>query len=454
MPLSRLIARFRKNALDAKLSRARIAEEHEGILKALEFYTEARADFPSDPDAYAEEAACMLRLTRFDEVDSFLAAGVRRFPYAERIWADYAVVAERRGRWTEVCERWRSFIERFPDQPRGPVGLAEALLQAGNVAEAETMVAAAHDRWTGDETIAVAYAREATAQENWPEAEQRWAAVRTAFPTRVDAYTEGARAAMNSDRGLGRAGELLASALERFPPSSPNSNACIGTAAALVRARRIEDAEKLLACALPGFPNDPRIWIDYAQLALYRENWTAAIQRWQEVRNHFPDEVHGYCFGIHSLREAGRLHEAEKLALEAMPRFPDDFRFWHEYGLVAQARRDWTEALRRYAELREKFPGRPEGYSASASAMGYATQQHAEAAALLDVATRLFPGDERIATEWMWNSCHLKDWPEAISRCAALRERFPKNADGYALGTLALLRSGKLEVCFGVQNWL
>jgi len=444
MPLSRLIARFRKNALNAKLSRARIAEEHEGILKALEFYSAARADFPSDPDAHAEEAACLLRLRRFDEVDKILAAGLNRFPYTERIWIDYAVAAERRGAWAVACERWRNFNERFPDRPRGHTGLAEALREFGKVTESETVLTAAHERWAQDETIAVAYAREATSREEWPEAEQRWAAVRTAFPARVDAYTEGARAAMAAGGGLERAAALLAIALKRFPPSSPISNACLETANAFVRARRFEDAEKLLAAALPGFPHDPRIWIDYAQLALYRQDFTAAIERWQEVRQHFPDKVHGYCFGAHSLRGAGRLDESEKLALEAMPRFPEDFRLWYEYGLVAQARRDWPEALRRFAELRDKFPDRPEGYSAAASTMGQA-KQHAEAAALLEIATGLFPGDERMATEWIWNSCHLKDWPEAIRRCAALRERFPKNADGYALGTLALLRSGKLE---------
>jgi len=443
MPLSQLFARLRKSRQHAEIEKARNVEEYRGIKESLLAYEIIRARYPTDPDVYAEEAACLVRARRLEDADTLLKRIIWKFPLSERLWRDFAQLAVARGNWNDARARWENFRARFPDQPLGAAGLAEALRHLEKPVEAGAVMDAARKEWADDETLAVAYAKEANERQDWPEAERRWGAVRAGFPQRLDGYIEAAKAAQSGGSGSGAAAHILEEALEKLQPHSSIATTCIETAAALTRARQFDEAEKLLAAAALRFPKNPTLLVDYAQAAMHRLDWAAAVARWQEFRTRFPDKPHGYCSGIVALRGAGKLDEAEKLALEAMPLFPDDFRIWNEYGIVAQTRRDWPEALRRFAELREKFPARAEGYTSAANALAQ-TKQHAQAAVLLEVAAQLFPDDERVAVERVWNACNLKDWPETISRAAAVRSAFPNNPEGYSLGTLALLREGKI----------
>jgi len=438
MLLYRLRDALRRNALQKKLAEARALEEFGEPKKASLIYVELKSGRILDPEVFAEEAAFWTRLKRSWDAEMMLAAVLTRFPASERIWVDYAAFAERRRDWNEACRRWNDVRVRFPYLSRGHTGLAEALRQLGKLAEADTVLGTARELWSKDGEIAVVYASLAAERKDWAEADVRWASVRAAFPDRLEAYTEGAKAACSYDPHE-PACEIMVRALKHFPRSPAVLGACAEIAAALSRARRFDEAEKLLAATLDAFPSDARVWMDYAQAAERRQDWTAAVQRWQEVRKRFSDRTDGYYSGILALRRAANPDDAEKLAVDATRHFPDDFRFWHEYALSAHLRRDWDEAIRRYAALRDKFPNQPEGYSAAASSL-VQTNRYSEAEALFEIAAGFLPQDERIAVGRAWNACHLRDWPSAVRRCAALRERFPRNADGYAAGALALRR--------------
>lgn len=94
----------------------------------------------------------------------------------------------------------------------------------------------------------------------------------------------------------------------------------------------------------------------------YGRDWDAATRAWETYRTHHPDDPEGYFRCIGTLCESGRADEAEGLAARALERFPLHQALVVEQALICIYRRDWHEGARRYAEVRERFPGDPEGY--------------------------------------------------------------------------------------------
>jgi len=137
-----------------------------------------------------------------------------------------------------------------------------------------------------------------------------------------------------------------------------------GAAQALREACRIEEAEALLGEAMQRFAGEPAPRTEYAWLPHRARNWPEAARRWDEVRKRHPEQTAGFTAGATALRELRRFDEAEALLAEALARFPGDRGSLNEHAWLAVARRDWPEAARRWALVRERFPDKPGSLSA------------------------------------------------------------------------------------------
>ena len=133
--------------------------------------------------------------------------------------------------------------------------------------------------------------------------------------------------------------------------------------------------------------------IEHAWVAHIAHDWPEATRRWQTVRARFPDQVVGWTSGAVSLRECRRFDEADSVLEEAMRRMPQEQAPVIEYAWLASARRDWVEAIRRWATVRERFPGAAEGYIRGAAAHSE-LWQYEEAEALLRGAETDRPGGD------------------------------------------------------------
>ena len=67
---------------------------------------------------------------------------------------------------------------------------------------------------------------------------------------------------------------------------------------------------------------DPGPMIEHAWAAFHAGDWDEAGRRWAVLRAHFPEILIGYSAAVTTLREAGRLDEAAKMAAETIGRFP------------------------------------------------------------------------------------------------------------------------------------
>lgn len=312
---------------------------------------------------------------------------------------------------------------RFRSEPAPFLKAASMLIEAGRDEEAEILLDAASLRFPDNAAVAAARATiqgppvaapagpvpeagqligpawDAHHRRDWTTALEAWRLLRTHHPSHVAGFT--------------------------------------GAVTTLRAAERLDAAEEMGLDALRRFPNEPAASIEHAWNADARRDRAEAALRWQAVRERFPDQTIGYTAGATALRELRRIPEAEALLRDAIGRFPSAPGPLEEFGWLAQVSRDWPEAARRWAAVRERFPDRITGYTAGAIALRE-NRQHAEAEAVLKAAAARFPDDPGVAIERAWLASHRRDWGAAGALWQEVRTRFPDHPAAYTGGATAL----------------
>jgi tetratricopeptide (TPR) repeat protein len=305
-------------AIGEIIAEATSAEQRRDWAEALTRWEEARSCLPDDPAGHVGAGTALQHLGRSSEADAVLTAALERFPTHAPIAVEYARVAHRQSNWPEALRRWEAVTARFPDNADGISGVGVALQLLGRFEEAESVLAAALERFQSDVQIAVEYARVAHRQGSWPEALRRWEVVTARFPADADGIS--------------------------------------GTGAALQLLGRLDDAEALLATAVDRFPVQPQIAIEYARVAHRRQDWPEALRRWQLVMGRFPGNADGASGAAVALEQLHRFDELEEMLAAAVDRFPAHASLAIDHARTAQHRQDWPEALRRWEAARSRFP--------------------------------------------------------------------------------------------------
>ena len=163
----------------------------------------------------------------------------------------------------------------------------------------------------------------------------------------------------------------------------PNAPAgYVGAGIALRETGRLDEAENLLAEGAQRFADNVPITLERARLANARRDWPEAARRWQAARPHFDDNPSAHVGAGHALRQAGRLDEAESLLAEGTERFPENIPIALERARLANAKRDWPEAVRRWQAIIERWPTDLQGYLGAITTLRKAGRSN-EIAALL-----------------------------------------------------------------------
>lgn len=191
---------------------------------------------------------------------------------------------------------------------------------------------------------------------------------------------------------------------------------------------------------------DSRVLLrQYVANARERQDWPEALRRADIFIARRPRLPGPRLTRIDILRSAGREEEADAeldKALRRMPRDPDLLLAW---ARVAMQHKDWPEASRRFARLRQRAPDRFEGYhEAAAEALIHAGRPDEAEAVIAE-------GLRRLPENWMmWHAAariagRLDNPDEAVRRWEAMRERFPMAPAGFLGGAEALAQVGRGE---------
>ena len=208
-----------------------------------------------------------------------------------------------------------------------------------------------------------------------------------------------------------------------------------------------DEAEARLLEEIIGFPDRPRPLIEFALMADQRKDVPEALKRWTAVRERFPERREGHLGIASALQLLERPGEAEPILAAAAARFPEWLHPLQSHAFIAQQRQDWPEAAARWEQVRARFPGDLNGYVFGAGAL-IKLQRQDEAEALLSEAVGRFPDRPQPLIAIARMAHQRQDWPEALRRWTAVRERFPDTREGHegsAWALDAMERSGEAE---------
>jgi tetratricopeptide (TPR) repeat protein len=381
------------------LAAADTAARQEGLRAALEILTALHAEFPQELAPTTRACALLRQAGRLDELEEWLGDARRSLRCDIGLATEHARLAQRRRDCDEAVRRWQAVRDEFPDDPAGSIGLVATLRESARFDVAESVAVAALERFPEAPGLLVEHAFVAHMRQDWAVAAGRWEVTRTRQPEHHIGYVLGAQ--------------------------------CLRTCG------RVDDAEALLHVAIERFPDLAVPLVEFAWTAHARRDWPTALDRWETVGARFPDQVARYTGGAQALQQLQRLDEAEALLGAAVTMFPNEVGPLHEYAGLAHHRRDWPEAVRRWARMREVRPEDPRGYQAGVSALREAGQLE-DAEQLLTAAVARLPAHVATLVEYASTAQVRLDWVAVARQCEELRQAAPDNLQGYTAGARAL----------------
>ena len=313
----------------------RAAQARQDWDAAIEGWAAVRTACPDAVEAYQEAIHCLASAGRPAEAEALYGLASERFPHIDRFAIEYAWMAHHRRDWDAAIARWRKVHALFPGHLAGFLGGAFSLSAAGRAREADELLEIAQTHEVQNAEVYVAYARQAHHRGDLEVAIERWATVRERHPEHPRGFIEGA--ACLRDAGLPMEGEtVLGDAVVRFPNDlnvaveyarlaerrgdraaaierwaelrSRMPQEDIGFtegARALLDAGHIEAADALLTDAMESRNDNHSMAFAWAELAVRREAWTEAMNRWSKVRLFLPHQPAGYAQGARVLEALG-----------------------------------------------------------------------------------------------------------------------------------------------------
>ncbi len=314
---------------------------------AVERWEVFRAQFPERSIGYLRGTLALREARRFAEADALLRAGLETCPDGAELAVAYASQAEIAGDWVEARRRWEAANARLPQQGQqwyaNQLRYCKVLMKLRDFDTADAAIEQVMRLRPEEVNAFVQYAKIAQIRNDKPLAVQRWKDLLERFPDYLQGYWQAATAAQEAADPVG-ADAILEAAIERFPntpelsfqyagaarmrldwaeavrrweaarkrfPQHPEGY--IGSALALSALKRDEEAEAVLAEGEAKFPAIPRIAVDRAYKAMYRQKWAEAADLFAGLRSRFPNEPAGYKGGAELLWKLCKIEEAEAL---------------------------------------------------------------------------------------------------------------------------------------------
>jgi len=205
------------------------------------------------------------------------------------------------------------------------------------------------------------------------------------------------------------------------------------------RVRPARDVTGPAAGAMECSTQHPWVVVQDAWAAVRREDWREALTLWEVVRSRLPNISTGHAGLGRALSELGRFDEAEAVLADAIKRFRQNPGLAVQHASIAMRRRDWEEALVRWAAVRTRFPEIPAGYTEAAAALCRLDRVD-EAEAILADAVERFPENPWPAVDHAGVAIRRNDRHAAVGRHWSVLRRFGDRPEARAAVASALTR--------------
>jgi predicted Zn-dependent protease len=319
-----------------ELAYADSALDNDDLRRATDIWNKLIADCPEDTYKSPLALKILLRLRRFDEAIRIMGDGLRRSPGNSHYLQGLVQIAQAKGDHKEAMVLSAQMRKRFPGVIGGYTLGAESLRVENQLAEAEGLAQKAMKLFPEEMAGFLEYARIPAQRQDWEEALRRWQPIREQF-----GYFGG----------------------------------YVGSAQALVRLGRYDEAEELLERSRYRFSSQPEPFVELARVAEAKGDIPEAVERWKVVLHRFPLDMHVYLAASEAFERLGEITEAEVTLRAAIDRFPTEQRPLAELAKLLQIRRkDFAAAAEAWAALRKAFPNNEAAYTNGADTLRHAGQ--------------------------------------------------------------------------------
>lgn len=223
----------------------------------------------------------------------------------------------------------------------------------------------------------------------------------------------------------------------------------LGQARALRSAGWLQEADRVLRDAVECFPDDAAICIERALIAQQQSDWREAVERWQTVRDRFPDEISGDTGAGHALRHLRRCDEADAITEAGLQRRPGDHELLVSHAWTAMVRQDFAQAERRWWTVLAQHPRSGHGYIGLAEAFRHQDRKRDVDAILRDGMSAL-PDNEAIAAAFAMAATQRREWALAVERWRETLGRLPGSEVGHLQLGIALKQLGEVDAAEAV----
>jgi tetratricopeptide (TPR) repeat protein len=398
--------------------------------EALRLWQTARNRFPDIELMWAGEAGALRELGRLDDAEQLLTVATGQFPSSAALGADWARIAQLRLDWVQALARWEAVQSGYPDRVDGHLGVGISLRELRQFDASDAVLSKAIEIFPENSHLRIAHAWVAHHRHDWEEALRRWEPIRSFYSDLIEGHF-GVGTALRELRRFDESDAVLSKAIEIFPgnPHLRIAHAWVahhrrhwedalrrwnsvrvdfpenpvgfnGAGVVLRELRRLDAAEEMFSAAVTAFPDSPELTIGYASIASKRSNWAEALIRWEKARTRLPDNPEVYAGVGEALRELRRFDEAESVLSDAINKFPHQVSIAIHRALVPTRQSDWSCAIPRWRELRERFPDNQWAAAAAADALWHARLDGAlpdddapSAAAISGLTSRMIGGE-------------------------------------------------------------
>jgi tetratricopeptide (TPR) repeat protein len=271
---------------------ALIAESQNDMSAAEGFWEALCARFPDSPDSWTQKAVFYRRCGRLEAANELLRVAIERFPSDAGLYIAYGQVAGELRNWEEADRRFENATVQFPNN--AVIALQHALVPIGtplwkskNFAEALSRLEKVQERFPKFGQAQEAEIRLLRMSGKFDAAATLGSAAMDKLPNFAGIGLEYARVLTLQDK-RDAAIACLQDLMQRLPNAA---EVYVDLAAALSRAGQWEEAELICKKAIARFRFRRGPLVEYANVAMRRETWREAMNRWGEALRLLPAEA-------------------------------------------------------------------------------------------------------------------------------------------------------------------
>lgn len=222
-------------------------------------------DAKQPPWVYAGLANLLLQDNRVKEAEEAFKTLREKYPRQPQGFAGLAQAAQRRQHWVLALERWNDCLTKFPQHapPLWYASKGNALLQLGRIKESEQLYQNLLRSHPEQMQGLAGLAQVAQLRQDWEAALEKWEAVIAAFPQQLNAHIQ---------RGN-----------------------------VLLQLERVEKAEAVFQQAAEKWPELPGPLYGLARVAQYKKKYKLSVKIYHKASERFPENLHVRAEYIRSL---------------------------------------------------------------------------------------------------------------------------------------------------------